>query len=339
MTQRTYIVTGGGGFVGSSLCHSLLAEGHRVISISRGNYPKLLEAGVECVRADLGEKIGDWDRHFAGVNGVFHTAAKVDMWGYRKDFVKANVHATENVISACRKHGVKQLVFTSSPSVVHTGQDLLGVDESTPLSPHFSAFYPETKAIAEKLALAASDGELHVVALRPHLIWGPNDTNLIPAITERALKGSLKQVGEGKNIVDLTFIEDCVQAHLCAMKTLEQSPEKCSGKAYFISQGDPVLLWDWINQVLIAHNLPPVTRSVPLKIAIKVAKVCELFSRMFLACGILVPPRFSTFLVSEMATSHYFNISAAKKDLGFQPRYSIAEAMIKTFGSRTASIH
>jgi nucleoside-diphosphate-sugar epimerase len=332
MTQRTYIVTGGGGFVGSALCYALNNAGHRVISIARGNYPKLIEAGVESVRADLGENIDVWQRCFVGVDGVFHTAAKVDMWGYWDDFIKANVRATENVIAACRKYGVKNLVFTSSPSVVHTGKDLIAVNESIPYSSHFSAFYPETKAMAEKIVLAASDEELHVVALRPHLIWGPNDTNLIPAITERARKGSLKRVGEGNNKVDLTFIEDCIEAHLCAMKTLEQTPEKCAGKAYFISQGEPVLLWDWINQVLKAHKLPLVTRSVSLNVAMKVAAVCEFFSRIFLRLGLLVPPRFSSFLVSEMATSHYFDISAAKNDIGYEPRYSITEAMMKTFG-------
>lgn len=333
MTQRTYIVTGGGGFVGSSLCYSLRADGHRVISISRGNYPKLIEAGIECIRADLGENPERWEGVFLGADGVFHTAAKVDMWGFRDDFIKANVRATENVIKACRKHGVKNLVFTSSPSVVHTGRDLIHVNESVPLSTHFSAYYPETKALAETLALAASDGRLHVVALRPHLIWGPNDTNLIPAITQRASKGSLKQVGDGSNRVDLTFIDDCVLAHRCAMSTLEQTPEKCTGKAYFISQGDPVLLWEWINQILKFHNLPPVTRAVPVNLAMTVARICEFFSQIFLKCGVVIPPRFSTFLVSEMATSHYFDISAAKNDLGFQPQYSIADAMSKTFGS------
>lgn len=332
MGSRKYIVTGGGGFVGKALCKSLRLEGHHVISISRGHYPELAELGVTCVRADLGEGYEGWCSVFEGVDGVFHTAAKVDMWGKREAFVQANVIATRNVVAACKAYKVPSLVFTSSPSVVHTGRDLINVNESIPRATHFSAFYPETKAIAEQEVLSAANEALRVTALRPHLIWGPNDTNLIPAVLTRARAGALKRVGDGSNVVDLTFISDCVNAHLCAMRTLESAPERCSGKAYFISQGDPVPLWRWIDDILTVHGLPKVKSSVSLPLALKVAAVCETLSRILLRFGIIYPPRFSSFLVTEMATSHYFDISAAKRDLGYSPSCSIAEAMEKTFG-------
>jgi nucleoside-diphosphate-sugar epimerase len=253
------------------------------------------------------------------------------MWGKREAFVQANVLATRNVIAACRQFGVPNVVFTSSPSVVHTGRDLINVDESIPLANHFSAFYPETKAMAESEILAEGGDTLKVTALRPHLIWGPNDTNLIPAVLTRARSGALKRVGDGTNLVDLTFIDDCVNAHLCAMRTLETSPERCNGKAYFISQGDPVSLWGWIDEILTVHGLPKVTKSVSLPLALKVAAVCEAISRVLLKLGIEYPPRFSSFLVTEMATSHYFDISAARRDLGYSPSCTIAEAMKRTF--------
>ena len=170
------------------------------------------------------------------------------------------------------------------------------------------------------------------VALRPHLIWGPNDTNLIPTVVGRAKIGRLTRIGSGENLVDLTFIDDCVSAHILAMRALENTPAVVGGKAYFISQGDPVKMWVWINDVLAAHGLPPVRKSLSAKLAYRIASVMEVVAKALLLVGIRIKPLLTRFLVSEMSTHHYFNISAAKTDLGYQPSSSIAEAMRKTFG-------
>lgn len=336
--KRRFVVTGGGGFLGKAICKALLAQGAQVVSVARGDYPELRELGIQTVRADIGEPLSMWptldgESLFSGVSGVFHTAAKVDMWGKREEFVRANIVGTQNIIEACKLHKVKALVFTSSPSVIHTGSNLIGVNEDLPYPKHFEAYYPETKAVAEREALGANTDSLNVTALRPHLIWGPGDTNLIPAVLERARSGALMQVGDGGNLVDLTFIEDCVQAHLKAMEILLDDPVKIAGKPYFISQGEPVQLWSWINSVLAAHQLPPIKKKVSLALASKLATVFEVATKFFNTCGWDIEPRMTRFLVSEMGTSHYFDISRARRDLGYEPKYSMEEAMKKTFGA------
>ena len=330
---KRYIVTGGGGFVGKALATALRERGHEVISLSRGRYPELEAIGIQSKQVDIGSDPATWGELFREVDGVFHTAAKVDMWGDYNDFFATNVQGTRNIITACRKYGVNALVFTSSPSVIHDGTDLKNVDESYPYPAHFDAWYPQTKAQAEQEVLAADNIEgLRTVSLRPHLIWGPNDTNLIPTVLERARAGRLTRIGKGDNLVDLCFIDDCVQAHILAMETLEKAPNRAGGKAYFISQGEPVSLWGWIDEVLVAHGLPKVQRSISAPVAHCIATVMEFVSKALGAVGVKITPLLTRFLVSEMATHHYFNISRAKEDLGYQPSCSIAVALEKTFG-------
>jgi nucleoside-diphosphate-sugar epimerase len=273
-----------------------------------------------------------WWKLLEGADGVFHTAAKVEMWGRYEPFFRANVIGTRNIITAARKAGVKRIVFTSSPSVIHDGSNLCGVDESYPYPRHFEAFYPQTKAQAEQEIVAAdTPNELRSVALRPHLIWGPGDTNLVPTVMERARIGRLTRIGSGENLVDLTYIDDCVQAHLLAMRQLEENPDLVGGKAYFISQGEPVRLWEWIDRVLVAHNVPKVTKSLPVGVAMTAARVLECGAKALLAIGIERQPLLTRFLVSEMSTSHYFNINRARRDLGFTPSVTIDQALSITF--------
>ncbi|MGI6523974.1 MAG: NAD-dependent epimerase/dehydratase family protein [Bdellovibrionota bacterium] len=319
------IVFGGGGFLGKALCRSLVEAGYEVVSVSRGNYPELKDLGVQCVQRDISNPLNDCEA-FSGAEVVFHTAAKVSMWGDYQDFFRVNVTGTLNIIEACRKFGIKRLVYTSSPSVIADETDLKGVDESYPYPAKHIAHYPATKMLAEKKVLEANGADLQTVVLRPHLIWGMGDTNLIPAVLEKARAGKLVCVGSGDNVVDLTFIKDCVTAHLCAAKALSTNPV-CRGKAYFISQGDPVKLWDWIDEILVRNGLPKVSKSVPYRLAYYGAGVMELLAKI----GLLKEPLFTRFLISEMATDHYFNIEAAKRDLGYLPSCSMAEALDLTY--------
>lgn len=335
--SKRYIVTGGGGFVGKAIIKSLCAEGHNVVSISRKYYPELAELGVDQHQIDIGVNNESWQNVFTGVTGVFHTAAKVDMWGKFAEFYRTNVEGTKHLLEACAKYGVENFVFTSSPSVIHDGNDLRGVDESYPYPEHFHAPYPRTKALAEQMVLKANnDKALRTVSLRPHLIWGPDDTNLIPTVVQRAQAGRLTRVGSGNNRVDITFIEDCVSAHLLAMKALESGNERVFGKAYFISQGEPVSMWDWIDEILAKHNLPAVNRSVSKPLATALASVCEVIASLGSVFGMTWKPLLTRFLVSEMATDHYFSIDAAKNDFGFEPAYSVAQAMEETFKARSS---
>ena len=331
MTRR-YIVTGGGGFVGKALAKALRAAGHQVLSISRASYPELQELGITSAQIDISSDPSTWRELFTGVDGVFHTAAKVDMWGSYEGFFKTNVIGTRNVIEACRRASVTSLVFTSSPSVIHDGAQLNGVDESYPYPKHFPAFYPQTKAQAEQEVLAADYmNGLRTVALRPHLIWGPNDTNLIPTILERAKLGRLTRIGDGSNLVDLTFIDDCVTAHLCAMRTLETKPDLAGGKVYFISQGEPTKLWSWIDQILKAHGLAPVVKSLSKRAATVLAYLMEGYAGALGLLGIETKPLLTRFLVSEMSTNHYFSIERARIDLGFTPAFTMEQAFKRTF--------
>jgi 2-alkyl-3-oxoalkanoate reductase len=310
-----------------ALVKHLRAAGHRVCSIARGNYPELESIGIETCQADIGKETEAWEDRFRGADGVLHTAAYVKMWGRYEDFFRTNVLGSRNIIECCKKYGVPKLVFTSSPSVVADGTNLCGVDESYPYPAHYDAYYPETKAQAEREVLSANSVQLRTIALRPHLIFGSGDTNLIPTLLAKARAGRLVQIGEGSNLSDFSYIEDCVQAHIQALTALESRAD-CGGRAYFVSQGNPVPLWEWVEKVLNYSGLPPLKRKIPSALAYGLASVCEFICRHL--PGTPEPP-LTKFLVSEMYTSHYFNITAARRDLGYAPSLNVWQALEKTF--------
>ena len=328
------LVTGGGGFVGSALCRRLRTLGHDVTALGRRPCEGLEAEGFRTVIQDLTapDAATGLARLFAGVDCVFHTAAHVKMWGPRETFVRGNITATQNVITACQAAGVAKLVFTSSPSVIATDHDLRGIDESQPYPAHYTAIYPETKAAAERAILAAHCPDLQTIALRPHLIFGPGDTNLVPTILKRARAGRLTQVGDGTNLVDLTFIDDCVAAHLLAAAALDERPT-AGGRAYFLSQGTPVPLWEWIGRVLTLHDLPPVRRRISAGTAQRLATFAEWVWKF---CGLTSDPPLTRFLAEEMATDHYFDIGAARRELGYSPSCSVWEATERSFGHPAA---
>ena len=325
------LVTGGGGFVGGAVCRRLHALGHEVTAVGRRPIPSLDAAGIRTVSHDLtaADSASVLTRLLAGVDCVFHTAAHVKMWGPREAFVRGNTGATENVLAACRAAGVARLVFTSSPSVVAADHDLRGIDESQPYPERYRAFYPETKAAAERAVLTAHGPSLRTIALRPHLIFGPGDTNLVPTILKRARAGRLVQVGDGTNLVDLTFIDDCVSAHVLAAAALDERPT-AGGRAFFISQGTPVRLWEWIGRVLALHDAPPVRRRVSATTARLLATATEAVWSMFQLAS---DPPLTRFLAEEMSTDHYFDIAAARRELGYTPSCTAWEATERSFGS------
>ena len=324
---QTFIVTGGGGFVGKALIKALVDEGAKVRSVARSDYPSLRELGAETFQHDLSSDDRFPDGLLQDVSGVFHTAAHVKMWGKYEDFHRTNVLGTRKLLEAASSCGIKRFVYTSSPSVIANGADLQGVDESIPYPDHFEAFYPQTKAEAEQEVLLANCEDFFTCSLRPHLIYGPGDTNLIPTVMKRAKSKKLKRIGDGENIVDFTYIDDCVQAHIKAMVALTQNPDS-RGLAYFISQGDPYPLWQWIDEVLAYNELPPIKSRVSFRTALRAASIFEAVTKMFPFLG---EPRFTRFLVSEMATDHYFDISRAKKLLGYEPTVTVLEGLQRTF--------
>lgn len=335
--MNTALVTGGGGFLGGAIVRRLVAQGIQVRSLSRSRYPKLDTLGVEQVQGDMADE-GVVRAATEGVSIVYHVAAKAGIWGKPASFESANVDGTRNVIRACRKSGVRRLVFTSSPSVVFDGRDMEGADESVPHPARYKADYPRTKAKAERMVLAANGPDLATVALRPHLIWGPGDTHLTPGILARA--SALKRIGSGNPLVDFTFIDNAADAHLCAGSRLAPGAA-CTGKAYFISQAEPMPLWDFIDRVLGCADLPPLKGSVPRGVAYVAGATLEYVYRGLRLSG---EPRLTRFLVEELSTAHWFDISAARRDLGYEPRVSMEEgfrrlaAVLKQAGAKRPGI-
>ena len=317
------LVTGGGGFLGGAIVRLLRQQGREVRSFTRSAYPWLDEVGVEQSLGDLADAAAV-ERAAAGVDLVFHVAAKAGVWGRREDFFATNVTGTENIIAACRKLGVPRLVYTSTPSVVHGGGDLEGADESVPYPKEFDAPYPETKALAEKAVLAANGPDLVTVALRPHLIWGPGDPHLVPRVLAKAREGKLRRIGSRPVTVDVTYIDNAAEAHLLAARSLGDSTSPPAGKAYFISNGEPVDLWVFIDRILAEAGLPPVTRTMSAWKARLAGRVLENVYRWFRLPG---EPPMTRFVANQMSTSHWYDISAARRDLGYEPRVSIEEGL------------
>ena len=316
------LVTGGGGFLGQAIVRGLRKRGAGLRSFSRHAHDALTALGVEQLKGDL----VDPSAVSAAVQGcdvVFHVAARPGIWGDYNEYHRTNVAGTQNVIDACRAHGVRRLVYTSSPSVVFDGRDMEGVDESVPYPASFEAHYPKTKALAEQLVRAANGAQLATVSLRPHLIWGPGDNHLLPRLVARARAGQLARIGSRANLIDTVYVDNAAEAHLLAAERLApDSP--IAGKVYFISQGEPVPMWEMVNRLLDAAGAPAVTREVPVWLAMALAWSFETAHRL---TSNPREPRLTRFVVHELSTAHWFDISAARRDLGYSPRISIAEGL------------
>ncbi len=319
------LVTGGGGFLGRAIVEQLVGEGRCVRSYSRGAYPELEAAGVECVRGEL-EDAEAVRRACDGCGVVFHAAAKAGVWGSWESYYRPNVSGTRNVVRACRAAGVPFLVYTSSPSVVFDGGDMEGVDESVPYATRYRAHYPRSKALAEQAVREADGAGLRTVALRPHLIWGPRDNHLVPRILTRARW--LRRIGRENKRVDSSYVEDAARAHVLAAARLEAGAE-VGGRVYFISQGEPWPVWDLVNGILAAAGLPPVTRRVSRWKAELAAAVLE---NVYGMMGLGGEPRLTRFVVEELCAAHWFDIGAARRDLGYEPSVTISEGLARLRG-------
>jgi nucleoside-diphosphate-sugar epimerase len=321
------LVTGGGGFLGMGLCQALVARGDTVTSFQRSFYPALEAIGVQQILGDLADADAVM-RACAGQDAILHSAAKAGAWGSYQSYYDSNVRGTEHVIAACRAHGIGKLVYTSTPSVTHSGRTPVqgGNEVDTPYGQHFKAPYPATKKIAEQLLLAANSDALATVALRPRLIWGPGDTQLLPRLVERARAGRLRFIDGGHNKMDTTYIDNAAQAHLDALDHL-QPGAACAGKAYFISNGEPKPIREIVNGLLHAAGMTEVDKSIPYAVAYAAGGVLEAIWRLFALKG---EPPMTRFLAEQLSTPHWYDISAAHRDLGYQPGVSIAEGLERT---------
>ncbi len=316
------LVTGGGGFLGGAIVRALLKRGDTVRAIQRGHYPELVALGVDAIQGDLC-KADDIDAAASGCDIVYHVAALAGVWGDYDKYYQANVVATKNVIDACKKHHINYLVYTSTPSVVFDGTSEEGIDESTPYAETFFNAYQETKAEAEQLVLSSNSAKLKTVALRPHLIWGPGDRHLAPRVISRAKAGRLRLVGNKENKVDSCYIDNAVTAHLLAGNDL-QKDEKCAGKAYFISNDEPIAMSDLINKILATVGLSPIKKRINAHAAYYVGVILE---RVYSVFKVEEEPLMTRFVAKQLSTAHWFDLSAAKRDLLYTPEISIDEGM------------
>lgn len=319
------MVTGGGGFLGRSIAEMLANRGDKVRIFSRNTYPEMEKLGIESVAGDVRD-LEAVSKACMGCDAVFHVAAIPGIWGDESVFRKINFGGTKNVLEACRRRGVEKMVYTSSPSVVFDMKDECGINESTPYPQKFFNPYSQSKAQAELLALQQNgrDGVL-VCAIRPHLIYGPRDNHLIPRLLERARLQKLRIVGDGTNKVDLTYVDNAAFAHILACDAMNAT--RIAGRAYFISDDQPVVLWDWINTLLKELEIPPVTKKISQKNAVRVGKVMEKVYNLF---RIKSEPRMTHFLAMALSCSHYYDLTNAKRDFRYAPPVKPEEALRRT---------
>ena len=324
--EKQVFITGGGGFLGRYIVEELLLSScKRITSLGRSLQPELESQGVNVICGDIADPAVV--AHAAeNCDVIFHTAAKAGIWGKYRDFYNTNIKGTENVIAACKVHKIPLLINTSSPSVVSSEDDIENADETMPIPENFLTHYPKTKAIAETLVTNAASNELRTISIRPHLIWGPRDPHILPRVFKRAAAKRLIQIGDGNNKVDLTYVENAAHAHIQAAETLAEKPE-LSGKSYFISDDNPVLLWSWIGEMLQKVNLPPISRNISYRKARRIGVIMETIYKLLCLPG---EPPITRFIATQLGHSHFFNISAAKRDFAYSPIIDQETAFKKT---------
>ena len=314
------LVTGGAGFLGKAVVCRLVDRGDQVRSLARNYYPDLEKMGVDQVQGDLSDS-DTVARACEDRTIVYHIAAKGPPWGRYDEYYQTNVVGTQNIIDSCLAQDQTSLIYTSTPNVVQNGRDIEGADESMPYPKKFITHYAKTKAMAEQLVVNASRNKLKSIILRPSKIWGPGDDQILTRLVARAEK--LPQIGDGKNLIDTTYIDDAADAHILAADKLEERPD-LSGNIYFISQGEPVLAWYIINEFLKAAGCSPVKKSVPFRIAWVTGALLEFIYNIL---HLSKEPFMTRFLAESVAQSSWFNIEAAKRDLGYIPKIGTAEGL------------
>lgn len=319
------LVTGGGGFLGLYVVEMLRERGESVRVLCRGDYPRLDEIGATMVHGDVRDaKIVE--QAVAGCDRVFHVAAVPGIWGSWKHFYGVNTLGTLNVLAACRKHNVSKLIYTSSPSVVFDGTPHLNADETLPYPKKYLCHYPHTKALAEQAVLNANGKEgLLTCALRPHLIWGPRDNHLIPRLIQRAKSGRLRRVGDGENLISMSYVENVAAAHLQAADALVPGSPVC-GQAYFLNEPEPVRLWQWIDELLARAGVPPLRKSISASAAYSLGAMLEGVYKLLM---LQAEPPMTRFLALQLSQSHTYDIGKAKQDFGYEPQVSITEGMTR----------
>lgn len=310
------LVTGASGFLGGAVAAGLRDAGHGVSTFQRR------PSGVDGVRDVLGSvtEPADVERAVAGTDAVVHLAAKVSFAGDPADFERVNVEGTRTLLAALRTAGTGRLVFVSSPSVAHAGSSIVGAD-ATPADPeHARGDYARTKAKAELLALAADAPSLRVVAVRPHIVWGPGDTQLVERVVERARAGRLPLLDHGAALIDSTYIDNAVSAIVAALHRVDV----VHGNAYVVTNGEPRPVAELLAGMCAAAGVPAPAWRVPAGVARAAGSGIEAAWRV--RPGEDEPPM-TRFLAEQLSTAHWFDQRRTRTDLEWAPAVSIDEGL------------
>ncbi|MDR1520616.1 MAG: NAD-dependent epimerase/dehydratase family protein [Planctomycetota bacterium] len=319
------LITGGGGFLGSHIAGRLLERGDSVRVFGRRFYPDLAAAGADCRQGDVADPAAV-RKAVDGCRSIIHCAAMPGIDGDYRLHYAANYLGTKNVIDAAVSLGVRRLVHTSSPAVVNAGQDIEGGDEDLPYPAKYLCPYAATKALAEKLALGMNSAGFATIAIRPHLMFGPGDTQLLPKLLALAGRGRLRRVGNGKNLVSVCYVENAAHAHILALDAL-QSGSPAAGRAYFINEPEPVNCWDFINRLVTAAGFPEVRKSIPFPAAYAIGWLGE---KTFALLKRREDPPMTRFLACQLARNHWFRVDRARRDLGWEPAVMLEVALRRT---------
>ncbi|WP_306231422.1 NAD-dependent epimerase/dehydratase family protein [Agrococcus beijingensis] len=319
------LVTGASGFLGRAVAAELVAAGHDVRALQRrpSRVPGVTDAlgsvtdAAHVARAMAGE---GGSLEGGAVEGVVHLAAKVSLAGDPEDFRRVNVEGTRTMLDAAERAGVARFVQVSSPSVAHTGSSLAGVG-AEPASPEYArGDYARTKAEAELLALARDSEAMRVLAVRPHIVWGPGDTQLIERIVERARRGRVPLLSGGRALIDTTYVDNAASGIVAALHRADAA----HGKAYVITNGEPRPVADILAGICIAAGVEPPHRSVPAGLARLAGSAVE---RLWAIRPGTDEPPMTRFLAEQLSTAHWFDQRATRAALDWAPTVSIDEGL------------
>lgn len=326
------LVTGATGFVGSALAARLAADGTAVLGMTRDPASAPRIPGVDWVRGDL-EDPASLQSATRGVDAVFHAGGMVGHFGWRPDYLRINVEGTRSLLAACQANGVGALIHTSTPSVIADGSDHFGVNEDHPYSRRFASPYPESKALSEQLVLAAHGGNLRTIVVRPHMIWGPGRSQWVQGMLRRAARNALWRIGAGHIRIGMTYLDDCLEAHVAAWRALS-ADASVGGVPYFVHGGEPIVFWDWVAALSRACGFSPIRGSVPTSMAMAAAQACD--AAVVLLRGRVHLP-ISAYLITEITTEHYSDITRARQRLGFSARVTVAEGIARIAAAHRAA--
>lgn len=312
------LVTGASGLLGRGVAGLLVRQGHAVTTFQRR------PAGVDGA-ADLPGSVTDDDavrRAVAGADSVIHLAAKVSFTGRAADFDEVNVEGTRRLLRAAREAGVQDLVFVSSPSVANHGAAIagLGAEPADPARAH--GHYSRTKAEAELLALAADSLEFRVAAVRPHIVWGPGDTQLVERVLERAGRGRLPLLDAGAALIDTTYVDNAASAIVAALHRMEH----IHGRALVITNGEPRPVGELLAGICAAGGVPAPSWRVPGRLARAAGSVVE---EVWGRSGRADEPPMTRFLAEQLSTAHWFDQRETRELLNWAPAVSLDEGLAR----------